>query len=87
MNQHACTRTRTQAFWNSPNDVTEHAHTACACALRQQGLLAQLRERWAAEGLPQLRVRMGMSTGIVLHGNIGSKYRMEWGLIGDEVCK
>jgi hypothetical protein len=28
---------------------------------------------------------MGLSCGVVLHGNIGSENRMEWGLIGDEV--
>ena len=76
-----------QAFWNSPNDVKDHARAACACALRQQALLARLRTQWAAEGLPQLRARMGLSTGTVLHGNIGSRCRMEWGLIGDEVSR
>ena len=65
--------------------MPDHARAACACALRQQAALARLRAKWAADGLPQLRARMGLSTGTVLHGNIGSRCRMEWGLIGDEV--
>jgi adenylate cyclase len=73
------------AFWNSPNNVEGHAAAACAAALEQQQLLAVLRDRLAARGLPQLRVRMGLSSGTVLHGNIGSRRRMEWNLIGDEV--
>ncbi len=73
------------AFWNSPNTVQDHAAAACAAALKQQLLLASLRDRLVARGLPPLRVRMGLSSGTVLHGNIGSRRRMEWNLIGDEV--
>jgi hypothetical protein len=49
-----------------------------------QVLLERMRESWLVRGLPALHVRMGLSTGSVLHGNIGSSTRMEWGLIGDE---
>ncbi len=73
------------AFWNSPNVVEGHAAAACAAALEQQQLLAALRRRLAARGLPPLHARMGLSSGTVLHGNIGSRRRMEWNVIGDEV--
>ena len=73
------------AFWNSPNAVDGHAAVACAAALEQQALLAALRRRLVARGLPPLRARMGLSCGTVLHGNIGSRRRMEWNVIGDEV--
>ena len=66
------------AFWNSPGRVEAHAHAACACALRQQRRLAGLREKWAKEGLPEIRMRLGLSCGTVLHGNVGSSRRMEW---------
>jgi adenylate cyclase len=73
------------AFWNSPNTVEGHAAAACAAALEQQELLGELRRRLAARGLPPLHARMGLSSGTVLHGNIGSRRRMEWNVIGDEV--
>jgi hypothetical protein len=74
------------AFWNSPNTVEGHAAAACAAALEQQQLLAAMRDRMSARGLPPLHARMGLSSGTVLHGNIGSRRRMEWNVIGDEVC-
>mmetsp|Transcript_13188 Transcript_13188/g.31313 ORF Transcript_13188/g.31313 Transcript_13188/m.31313 type:complete len:444 (-) Transcript_13188:24-1355(-) len=73
------------SFWNSPFEVADHTNAACASALRQQHIIATLRERWLAEGLPAVRARIGISVGSVLHGNIGSRSHMEWGLIGDEV--
>ena len=74
------------AFWNSPNVVEGHAAVACAAALEQQAILAALRCKLVARGLPPLRARMGLSCGTVLHGNIGSRRRMEWNVIGDEVA-
>ena len=66
------------AFWNSPERVEAHAHAACASALEQQRRLGELRARWAAAGLPEMRMRIGLSCGTVLHGNVGSNSRMEW---------
>ena len=54
------------AFWNSPAAVEGHAAVACAAALEQQALLAALRRRLLARGLPPLRARMGLSCGTVL---------------------
>eukprot|EP01136_Pigoraptor_vietnamica_P026475 Opistho-1_new@81586 len=73
------------AFWNSPNEVHSHPAVACAAALEQQRTLAALREKWLKQGLPEVRARMGINTGNVLHGNIGSQNRMKWGLVGDNV--
>ena len=66
------------AFWNSPGRVEAHAHAACLCALQQQARLGELRKGWAAQGLPEIRMRLGLSCGTVLHGNVGSNRRMEW---------
>ena len=66
------------AFWNSPDLVPDHAHAACACALEQQRRLGALCTRWASAGLPEVRMRLGLSSGTVLHGNVGSNSRMEW---------
>mmetsp|Transcript_55642 Transcript_55642/g.146847 ORF Transcript_55642/g.146847 Transcript_55642/m.146847 type:complete len:271 (+) Transcript_55642:1494-2306(+) len=73
------------AFWNSPIELEDHGSAACESALAQQARLAQLRVMCASRGLPQLHARIGINAGTVLHGNVGSRHRMEWGMIGDEV--
>merc|ERR1719401_3106425 len=54
-------------------------------ALWQQRRLGELRQRWCAMGLPEVRARMGLVRGQVLAGNIGSTQRMKYGLVGDRV--
>ncbi len=66
------------AFWNSPDPVADHACVACAAALAQQARLAELRAGWVAMGYPPIAMRLGLSTGVVLHGTVGSHRRMEW---------
>lgn len=74
------------AFWNTPQHVGDmHACMAVEAALAQQERLRTLREDWAARGLPCFRVRMGINTGRVLAGNIGSHSRLKFTLIGDAV--
>jgi adenylate cyclase len=66
------------AFWNSPDRLDDHQCMACAAALRQQERLAALRVKWAGEGYPPVHMRLGLTCGVVLHGNVGSRRRMEW---------
>eukprot|EP00736_Rhodelphis_marinus_P007765 Rmarinus@m.14734 len=73
------------AFFNSPDDIPNHPAVACQCVLAQKRCLAQLNERWVAEGLPRMRVRFGLHTGSVLTGNIGSPEKMKFGVVGDPV--
>jgi len=73
------------AYWNSPNDVPDHATQACLAALTQLHRLAILRNSWAMRGWPDVRIRIGINTGSVLHGIIGSATRLKWGLVGDNV--
>jgi adenylate cyclase len=58
---------------------------AVRCALLQQRALARLRVAWGERGMPQLRVRIGLTVGSLLAGNVGSKYRMKYTLMGDSV--
>src|SRR5215469_5017607 len=73
------------AFWGAPVPSERHAIDACAAALRSQRLLAS--QRAAAEhcGGTPLRVRVGINTGRMLVGNIGSSERLNYTVIGDPV--
>jgi adenylate cyclase len=44
-----------------------------------------LSEEWAEQGRPRLKARTGINTGLMLVGNLGSKYRFSYGVLGDNV--
>ena len=73
------------AVWNAPNELREHAEESIRCALRMQLKLAQLRKKWTNDGYPEIYIRVGVNTGEVFHGNIGSHNRLKYGVLGDGV--
>jgi adenylate cyclase len=73
------------ALWGAPVEIPDHALAACTAALNNQKTLAELRERWKSEGKPPFQARIGINTGEVVVGNIGSAKRMNYTVIGDEV--
>jgi adenylate cyclase len=73
------------AFWGAPRTMEDHALQAARAALEYQHRLEQLRQRWVAEGAPEFRARIGINTGRLLVGNMGSSYRMNYTVIGDAV--
>ena len=73
------------AFWNAPNPLPDHAARACRAALRAQERLAAMRERWAAAGRPTFRARIGLHSGEVLVGTLGTAERFSYTAIGDAV--
>jgi adenylate cyclase len=73
------------AFWGAPQERDDHAVAACVAAVRNQQILARLRDKWAAEGKPLFHARIGINTGEVLVGNIGSTARINYTVIGDAV--
>jgi len=64
------------AFWGAPETLPDHAARACAAALRCQRHLA-------STGLKDLTTRIGLATGDVLVGNIGSPERLNYTVMGD----
>ena len=73
------------AFWGAPVPSERHAVDACAAALECQRLLAfQRAEAERCEGTP-LWARIGINTGRMLVGNIGSSERFNYTVIGDPV--
>jgi adenylate cyclase len=79
------------AFFGAPMPMKDHAHQACFTALDMQNKLAELRKKWTHEGdkWPQIvhtmRMRIGINTGAIMTGNMGSKTRMNYTMMGDAV--
>ena len=73
------------AFWGAPNAKGDHAAAACTAALRCQRRLRDLRPGWQAAGRPLFPTRIGLHTGEVIVGNIGSAARLNYTAIGDAV--
>ncbi len=73
------------AFFGAPNDLENHAETACRACIEMQKRLVRLREKWQAEGRPELKMRIGLYSGPAVVGNMGSKNRMDYTMMGDTV--
>ncbi len=73
------------AFFGAPLDQPDHAIRACGTALAMRDARLKLNEEWASLGRPQLRARTGVNSGPMLVGNLGSKYRFAYGVLGDQV--
>lgn len=73
------------AFWGAPLENKNHAVDACESVLVMMKSLNKLNERWRQEGRPEFKIGVGISTGDVVVGNMGSKRRFNYSIIGDEV--
>jgi adenylate cyclase len=71
------------AFWNAPLEQPDHAVRACRAALRCQRRLAELREAYQQRTGAALRMRVGLNTGEVVVGNMGSRTRFNYTILGD----
>ena len=79
------------AFYGAPIDVDDHEYWACRTAIEMQDKLAVLRESWQAEGdrwpeiVHNMQNRIGISSGQMVTGNMGSEARMNYTMMGDNV--
>ncbi|WP_223247402.1 CHASE2 domain-containing protein [Sulfuriferula sp. AH1] len=73
------------AFWGAPLDNPQHARDAVLAGMAMQAALTELNVSFAARGWPQLHVGVGVNTGRVSVGNMGSKFRMAYTVMGDAV--
>ena len=71
--------------FGAPEPVKEHAFNALVCALLIQKLIAHESAQRKQRGLFPVRFKIGMNTGNMLAGNMGSKERMEYTVVGDTV--
>jgi adenylate cyclase len=73
------------AFWGAPIDDALHAAHACEVALRMQESLAELCGGWKRDGKPAVAIGIGLNTGPMAVGNMGSVARFDYTVLGDQV--
>jgi adenylate cyclase len=79
------------AFFGAPMPMDDHAYQACLTALDMQNSLGVLRKKWVSEGdkwpeiVHQMRMRIGVNTGLITTGNMGSAIRKNYTMMGDAV--
>ena len=73
------------AFFGAPKEMANHAELACRAALKVQAKLFSLGQEMGFGGRRFFRTRIGLHTGEVLVGNIGTPKRFAYSVIGDAV--
>jgi len=73
------------AFWGAPLDDPQHPYHACSAALEMQLEAEKIRLQFLQEGLPDVRMRIGIHTGEAILGNMGSDELFDYSAIGDNV--
>jgi adenylate cyclase len=73
------------AFWGAPVDVPNHAELAALAALECQRRCLELNRKWEAEGKKPFKTRIGLNSGEIIVGNMGSTERLNYTIIGDDV--
>lgn len=78
-------------FFGAPHPVSDHAYRACIASQRMIMKQAELRERWKKQGdkwpfvVSQMQTRIGLNTGLMVTGNMGSSTRFNYTMMGDNV--
>jgi len=73
------------AFYGAPLDQADHPFRACRSALDMMEELKKLNEKWIREGKPPLDIGIGINTGMMMVGNMGSDQRFDYTVMGDAV--
>jgi len=73
------------AEFGAPLPDPDHARKACLAALDMQRKLVELRSKWKEEGKPELYARVGINSGSMVIGNMGSREIFDYTVMGDNV--
>lgn len=73
------------ALFGAPRLLEDHARRAVACALDMQRAMGEVNRLNRARGLPEVATGIGINTGEVIVGNIGSERRAKYGVVGSHV--
>jgi adenylate cyclase len=72
-------------FFGAPMEQKDHALRACRTALQMIEELERLREWWRAESRPEIDIGIGINSGPMVVGNMGSDMRFDYTVMGDNV--
>lgn len=72
-------------LFGAPVERPDHARMAVACALRMQMAITEVNRRNAEHGFPAVEMGVGINSGEVVVGNIGSEKRAKYGVVGHNV--
>jgi adenylate cyclase len=73
------------AFWGAPLDNPDHAAKAIAAGLTMLKDIEALHEQFSQKNWPRIKVGIGINTGLMNVGNMGSEFRMAYTVLGDAV--
>ncbi|MDD3849732.1 MAG: adenylate/guanylate cyclase domain-containing protein [Smithellaceae bacterium] len=73
------------AVFGAPLDQPDHALRACRTSLAMMKELHKLQEKWKAEGRPAFDIGVGLNSGDMVVGNMGSEMRFDYTVMGDMV--
>jgi adenylate cyclase len=73
------------AFWGAPVAESRHAQLAVETAMAMQAEVGRLNERFRARQWPDMQIGVGVSTGMMSVGDMGSKIRLAYTVMGDAV--
>jgi adenylate cyclase len=73
------------AMWGAPIATPRHASEACECALAIQNATDQLSIKWRQIINSDMKIGIGINSGLAVVGNTGSKHRIKYGPLGDTV--
>lgn len=73
------------AIFGAPVFTPQSAQNAVKAGIDMLAKLRELQKKWEAEGSPSFKIRVGINTGVVVAGNLGSIERMDYTVIGDNV--
>ncbi|HYE40975.1 MAG TPA: adenylate/guanylate cyclase domain-containing protein, partial [Ramlibacter sp.] len=73
------------AFWGAPVDTPNHAELAVRAAMQMSEAVRRINEEHRARGLPEIGVGIGLNTGTMCVGDMGSDLRRSYTVIGDAV--
>ena len=73
------------AFWGAPNPEPNHARNAILAGIEMQQKLLELQPHFKANGWPEIHIGVGINTGRVSVGNMGSEVRVAYTVMGDAV--
>lgn len=73
------------AFWGAPVDSSDHAHMAVKSAMEMSNAVRRINEEHRAKGIPEIGIGIGLNTGSMCVGDMGSDIRRSYTVIGDAV--